>query len=423
MEFILGTIYLVVSLTVLFCIAALLMKGEKIKSNSRFFGCQITVLLWCVSQILQFLSQDTFQLWCSYLIGNLGICFIGSAWYYFSKSYTERRSRKGIRYIPLLLSMMHFLLIATNDFHHLYYKTFEKGNVTHGLFFYSNVFWTYFFVLFGSVMLFRHMDKTKFYSRIMVVSSALLPVLLNAFYLTGLVQSSSDITPLGFALSTLLIMFATSKYNFINLERELNITTEKLLLERERNRIAQQVHDTSGHTLTMIQSYMKLAEISAQKENYDEVKDYLSEARILTAKGIKELRESINMLRQEAEYELVTQGVMQLANQVKEIPVEVTVKGEDNNTYSHLSKVIYDTVRESITNTLKYANASKIDIIIRFQKDFIELMIGDDGVGCENISENNGLRGIKERVEKAGGTVRFSTSVGEGFFTRVKLPV
>ena len=423
MEFILGTIYIVVSLTVLFCIAALLMRGEKIKSNSRFFGCQITVLLWCISQILQIMSQNTMQLWASYLIGNLGICFIGSAWYYFSKSYTARRSRKGIRYIPLLISAIHVILIASNDLHHLYYRTFEKGNVTYGPFFYTNVACTYFFVFFGSAMLFRHMDKTKLYARIMVVSSALLPVLLNMIYLTGLVRSSFDITPLGFALSTVLIMFATSKYNFINLERELNITNEKLLLEKERNRIAQQVHDTSGHTLTMIQSYMKLAEISAQKENYDEVKDYLSEARVLTAKGIKELRESINMLREEAEYELVTQGVMQLANQVKEIPVEVTVKGEDNNTYSHLSKVVYDTVRESITNCLKYAEASKIDIIIRFQKNSVDIMIGDDGKGCENINENNGLRGIRERVEKVGGTVRFSTSVGEGFFTRVKLPV
>jgi len=168
---------------------------------------------------------------------------------------------------------------------------------------------------------------------------------------------------------------------------------------------------------------MKLAEVSAGKEAYDEVKEYLAEARTLTGKGIRELRESINMLRQEAEYELVTQGVMQLANQMKEIPVEVTVRGEDDKRYSHLSKTVYDTVRECMTNTLKYANCTKMDVIIRFQKDQLELVVADDGKGCGEIRDNNGLRGIRERIQRAGGTVSFTSSEGEGFMTRVKLPV
>jgi len=164
-------------------------------------------------------------------------------------------------------------------------------------------------------------------------------------------------------------------------------------------------------------------EASAGKESFEEVRGYLSEARQLTGQGIKELRESINMLRQEAEYELVTQGVMQLANQMKEIPVEVTVRGEDSGRYSHLSKTVYDTVRESMTNTLKYGEAKKMDVIIRFHANSLELVIADDGKGCGEIRDNNGLRGIRERVQKAGGKVTFSSSPGEGFLTRVKIPV
>ena len=144
---------------------------------------------------------------------------------------------------------------------------------------------------------------------------------------------------------------------------------------------------------------------------------------MLTSQGIKELRESINQLREGESYELVTQGIMQLANQVKEIPVDVTVQGEDSEKYSHLSRVIYDCVRETITNTLKYAKASKMEIIVRFQDESVDLIIGDDGKGCETIEENNGIRGIKERVEAIGGTVKFISSEGEGFLTRIKVPV
>jgi signal transduction histidine kinase len=44
-------------------------------------------------------------------------------------------------------------------------------------------------------------------------------------------------------------------------------------------------------------------------------------------------------------------------------------------------------------------------------------------MGCDVIRENNGIRGIRERVEQAGGTVRFSSSAGEGFLMRVRVPV
>ena len=324
---------------------------------------------------------------------------------------------------PAVSSIFFFLCVATNGLHHLYYRDFTMEQVNHGPIFYANVGLTYVYTLSGAIVLYLKMGKKHPLARKLVVASVLVPLVLNALYLLEFVAPSFDITPLGFAISVFLVMMAAFKYRFLNLKKELAITNEKLLLEQERNRIAQQVHDTAGHTLTMIQSYMKLAEVSAGKEEFDEVKCYLTEARQLTGKGIKELRESINMLRQEAEYELVTQGVMQLANQMKEIPVEVTVRGEDSERYSHLSKTVYETVRESMTNTLKYAQATKMDVVIRFQKNSLEVMIADDGKGCENIQDNNGLRGIRERVQKAGGTVNFRSAPGEGFLTRVKLPV
>lgn len=423
MQLILAFIYIAVIGAVLFSMAALLFRGEDTKSNRVYLTCQGMVVLWCGSQVLQMMAQTKAELTAAFLLGNVGICFVGCAWFYFSMLYCGKKLGRILKWLPLGISVFHFLAVLTNELHKWYYVDFTVDTITHGPLFYTNVAATYLFTLTGAVVLFCNMTREQRLARRLVVASVLVPVALNAIYLSGLVRPSFDITPLGFGISVVLVLRATWKYRFMNLRKELAITNEKLLLEKERNRIAQQVHDTSGHTLTMIQSYLKLAEISAGQEQKEEVKTYLSEARTLTARGIRELRESINMLRQEAEYELVTQGVMQLAGQVKEIPVEVTVRGEDSEKYSHLSKTVYDTVRESITNTLKYAEASKMDIIIRFQKEALEVMIADDGKGCETLSENNGVRGIKERVQAAGGTVSFVTAPGEGFLTRVKLPV
>lgn len=423
MAFVLGLVYILVIGAVLVSMAVLLLKSQKEVYNRIYLGCQGLVVVWCVSQVLLLLSQTELELALSYSIGNIGICFIGAFWYYFAVYYTGGIVKGLRKFLPVGVSAMHYVLVLTNGWHHLYYVQFGNNVVEHGIFFYTNVAVTYLLVIAGSVILYGNLNKEQNEggAKGLIIASVLAPVFLNAVHLSGKLNIPFDITPLGFGISVICVLLATLKYRFLDLHRELEITNEKLILERERNRIAQEVHDTAGHTLTMIQSYMKLAQIANNGGETGQVGEYLEQAKVLTGQGIKELRESINQLREEENYELVTQGVIQLANQVKEIPVEVTVQGEDSEIYSHLSRIIYDCVRETITNTLKYAKATKMEIVVRFTKDSVEVIIGDDGVGCDSIEANNGLRGIRERVETHGGKVRFISSAGEGFLTRIHL--
>lgn len=425
MGFVLGTIYIVVIGAVLVSMAVLLLKSNREVYNKVYMVCQGLVAVWCFSQVLLLLAQSDIELTIAYGIGNIGICFVGAFWYSFAILYTGGKLRGVRKYLPIGVAALHYALVLTNGLHHMYYVNFSQHVVKHGIFFYTNVAFTYLWVMAGAVILYRNLseEQAEGGAKGLIVASVLIPVFLNVFQLTGLVEASFDITPLGFGISVICVLMATLKYRFLDLNKELAITNEKLLLARERNRIAQEVHDTAGHTLTMIQSYMKLAQMANKNEQNEQVGTYLDEAKVLTSQGIKELREAINQMREGENYELVTQGVMQLTNQVKEIPVDVTVQGEDSEKYSHLSRIIYDCVRETITNTLKYANASKMEIVIRFAKDSVEVIIGDDGVGCENIKDNNGLRGIRERVEKNGGKVRFISGKDEGFLTRIHLDV
>ena len=422
MKLVLGLIYIFVIVAVAVSMTVLLLKGNGERYNKHYLACQGSVVIWCISQILLLLSETKAELHFSYLFGNLGICFVGAFLYYFAVGYTGVKPAGCIHMLPFVLSLGHYLLVFSNQWHHLYYKEFSVDNIVHGQFFYTNVVLTYVYVIVVAGLLYRHMEGGE-KGRLLVTASVLVPVVFNVIYLTGIIRPGFDITPLGFAVSVILIMFATVKYQFMDLKRELAITGEKLLLEKERNRIAQQVHDTTGHTLTMISSYMKLAAVSNDKKENDKVAQYLKEAKELSNRGIKELRESINRLRKETSYEMVTQGIMQLTDQVREIPVEVTVQGEDSERYSHLTGILYDCVRESVTNSLKYAEASKMEIVVRFSENAVELVIGDDGKGCGEIRENNGLRGIRERIERANGTVKFISGDGEGFLTRIKVPV
>ena len=553
MQLLLGVLYVLIIGAVIVSMAVLLLRGKKENYNKMCLGCQGMVLLWCLSQIMISLSRTQEELIFSYLLGNLGVCFVGACWFGFALLYGKQKLPAWMRFLPFVLSAMHYLLILTNHWHHLYYTVFEGRKIAYGFFFYTNVTETYVFVVAGAMLLYHGVERKKAEdgnlqtgteadtAKHLIITAVLVPIVLNLCYVTGIIHFSFDVTPLGFGISGILVLLATMRYRFleINVEafdvvlsglsdgvaifdqsgrctfynpafmqymgkdtpyqavkiqslimemsqiqdmtvsgvqeqqqvyqdaqgryfqvqvyqnmveipvgkmeadqpvvfvlkdisryyellrqsRELAVTSERLALERERNRIAGQVHDTAGHTLTMIRSYMKLAVVANEKQESEQVQEYLEEARELSSQGIKELRESINQLRREADSELVTQGILQLVDQVKESTVELTVQGKDSDKYSHLSRVLYDCVRETITNTLKYADASKLEIVLRFQEDGVGLMMADDGVGCDTLTDHNGLAGIRERVRNAGGTVKFVTGQQEGFLTRIRLPL
>lgn len=243
----------------------------------------------------------------------------------------------------------------------------------------------------------------------------------------------------------LLLTDVGEYFELLRQNRELAVSEQRLAIAQERNRIAQEVHDTTGHTLTMISSLVKLSRIACENEkkkkgegkekdeegaeesgsdnNSDSIEDYLYQAQELASQGIKELRCSINHLRQGNDRELVTEGIFQLTRQIKEIEVEVELQGEDGERYSHLSSVVCRCLREAITNCLKYARATHMDVIVKFGKNDLSLYVFDNGQGCARIEEHNGIRGIRERVEKAGGQVRFISAEGEGFQMVIQLPL
>ncbi len=514
MEMLLGSFYLIVIGCVIVSMAVLILKGRRTGYNRFWAGCQACTILWCFSQLLLLLGRTVAQQRIAYLIGNSGICFIGCLWLMFAYSYSSP-SHKLPKWWPVLatISVFHLLCMATNPLHHLYYSEFAWRQVVHGLFFYTNVIYSYICVVTGAVMLCLseeiNRDKNSGRAKGMIALAAVVPLVMNLIQLSGILPSSYDITALGFGVSTILVLLATIRYRFLDVnilafesiihaladgvavfvadkmtysnpafweilqrkeqqmsredwetllgelpdqmgdriphleiqtyepgdkmtiyvlkdvseyyallkkEKELSVSREQYALARDRNRIAQQVHDTTGHTLVMIQSLLKLALLEGGRE-------HIEQARVLAQSGLKELRESINQLREEEKAPLITQAIMQLTGQVKEIEVEVTVQGEDAEKYSYLTRVIYDTLRETITNCLKYADAHRLEVVVRFLPDKLELMMADDGIGCGRIAENNGLRGIRERIEAANGTVRFLSGEGEGFMTRVILPL
>lgn len=221
---------------------------------------------------------------------------------------------------------------------------------------------------------------------------------------------------------TVLITDVSRYYELMERDRELAVSNQSLALERERNRIAQEVHDTTGHTLTMINSLIKMARIGYEKGD-GAVLEYLIQGEGLAVSGLRELRCSIHNLKEAAPGGLVTQGVRHLAESMREFEVEVSVQGTDGPEYSYLSPVICRCFKEALTNCIKYADATHVDAILKFTGDSLNFYIFDNGRGCGKIRRGNGLNGIYRRVEEAGGSVRMFSEVDGGFQITIQLPV
>ena len=232
----------------------------------------------------------------------------------------------------------------------------------------------------------------------------------------------------GVAVAHIVIVSDISRYyQLIEKTEELALARQKLVLEQERNRIAQEVHDTAGHTFTIISSLAKLsqsriANIEASPEA-GELFEFAEKTESLARGGLTQLRCSINDLREDSFMSTVTAAVRTVTNAVRDINVQVCVQGTEDESYSFCVQNIYSSFRELITNSVRYSGADRIDVIIKFLGTSIELYVFDNGRGCAEINAHDGLRGITERTEALGGSAVFRSGEGIGFNAVIKIPV
>lgn len=227
------------------------------------------------------------------------------------------------------------------------------------------------------------------------------------------IRQSTCINKKGAEIAQVIIINNVSEYY------ELAEAEKKLSLEHERNRIAQEIHDSAGHTFTMISSLAKILQIETDR---DRMLEYTAEIDGLARSGITQLRCSINNLRDDTFMTSVTSAVQTVVTAVRDINIEVCFQGKDDGSFDFCVREVYDNIRETLTNAMRYSCANRIDIIVKFLSDRLEMYIFDNGMGCEEIHENNGLLGIRTRTENIGGDVKFSSVEGEGFTTVFRIP-
>ena len=206
--------------------------------------------------------------------------------------------------------------------------------------------------------------------------------------------------------------------------QEYNRMTEKMVETRERNRMAREIHDTLGHTLTGVSAGVDAC-IALVDIDSKETKKQLEIIAKAVRSGIKEVRRSVAELRVDAlEHFQLDEAVKSMITEINSLAgVEVSFHSEVSpfKFSEDEENVIYRIIQEGITNALRHGKATKIEINTWKRDGILHLRIQDNGCGCKEIQKGFGTKHMKERVAMLGGTITFS---GEnGFLINAEIPI
>ena len=195
---------------------------------------------------------------------------------------------------------------------------------------------------------------------------------------------------------------------------------------KERNRLAREIHDTIGHTLTGIaiglEACIELSEFNISKMKLQMIK--ISE---LARDGLLDVRRSMRELRPDAleRFSLIA-AISKLSEDINECTntkVKIQIKGQVHKMDADEEEIVYRIVQEGITNAVRHGAASEIIVTLEFAENKLQIKIKDDGIGADEIKKGFGLRHIEERVDMLGGEVNFGSNPAEGFFISAYLPI
>lgn len=204
--------------------------------------------------------------------------------------------------------------------------------------------------------------------------------------------------------------------------KEYSEKIEELTLSKERNRVAQELHDSLGHYLMAISMHIDVLDKTLDTST-SKSRNILSKTKIIVDDSIKELRSTVYSLKNH-NINLLNSVNSLIKNLSVEnnISFDINISENIENVSFLIKDTIYKTIKESLTNGLKHGKASKFTIDLFIKDDIIYLSILNNGIKPSNIIKSNGLSGMEDRLNKLNGKLNVENTV-DGFKVFCKIPL
>jgi signal transduction histidine kinase/ligand-binding sensor domain-containing protein len=200
----------------------------------------------------------------------------------------------------------------------------------------------------------------------------------------------------------------------------------------ERTRIARELHDTMAQGLAGVSIQIE----TALRKNEEPLvaRRHMQLARAMVRSSLAEVRRSIWVLRAQTSKgrnwlgAALTDSLAQLTEGT-DVKTRMNVSGRPRTLDAEVERHLLRIAHEAVTNAVRHADASRIEVDLRFGADTVDLCVRDDGRGFDpdarlNRSQGHhfGLVGISERAQAMGGHVRIESRPGWGTEVTCRLP-
>ncbi|MET3088416.1 sensor histidine kinase [Priestia megaterium] len=202
--------------------------------------------------------------------------------------------------------------------------------------------------------------------------------------------------------------------------------------EEERKRLSREIHDGPAQMLANVMMRSELIDRIYRERSAKEAMEEIRDLRKMVRSALYEVRRIIYDLRPMALDDLglipTLRKYLDTIEDYNEGKPRITFIsiGQEKRTASKLEVALFRLVQEAVTNALKHADATEIQVKIEFNNEHAILLVKDDGCGFnqEEKKENSfGLIGMKERVDLLEGTISVHSKINQGTLVMIKVPI
>jgi signal transduction histidine kinase len=226
--------------------------------------------------------------------------------------------------------------------------------------------------------------------------------------------------------SVFLLMFVSMLKSEQKSREQVEVLSEQvetLVATLERNRIAREIHDSLGHTLTDLDTQLALAQLLRSR---DLPKSFaaIDLAKLLARQCIEDVSQALERMRQ-SDFDLnqALIGLVELFRQSAGIEVKWQIDLPQLSVYQ--SYQVYCIIKEALMNVQKHARATQVSFSGRVTSAGISLFIQDNGMGFnpEKFQTGLGIQGMMERSQLLGGRMDIKTAPAQGTQIKILLPL
>lgn len=195
------------------------------------------------------------------------------------------------------------------------------------------------------------------------------------------------------------------------------LEVQRIAALAERERIGRDLHDLLGHTLSVIALKSELASKLIDRD-IDAARSEIKDVERVTRQALFEVRRAVSGMRAHGLLAELASG--RAALDAAQVHFDYQVQAQDLPT--QIDNVMAMCLREAITNIIRHAGARRCQARLDCDETHALLEIRDDGVGGLH-AEGNGLNGMRERIEAAGGRLVLESPKDGGTQLRIELPL